>query len=149
MSQSIPKALQYESPRESYESDVFWHTFRFAMIAWSSTVLLRHATYWGDRIQPGNDVRAMVFAGIECVILVLVLINAIKLRKNVRNHHASLAGLCGMFIVAGVVNLVFEFLRVRPPSPLGIVWLIAFRGQAYIIPAMAIIAFVKWRTAPR
>ena len=130
MSQSIPEAFPYESSRTSSDGDVFWQVFRFSIVTWSATVLLRHTMYWAERIQPGSDVRAMVFAGIEYVILVLVLINAIKLRRTNRNQHASLAGLCGMFIVVGVVNFIIELLRVRPPTSFGTIWLITFRAQA-------------------
>lgn len=127
-----------------------WKLFRLGLILWACITLLRHAFYWTNALSFGSySVLGLVFAGVECVFLVMILLAAINSPRPTRERFLLLGGYSCAFISVVVVGACIDILAndpfsmATPSSFLRVVWLFIARVQIAVIPLLCVIGLVR------
>jgi hypothetical protein len=130
-----------------------WRLLRLALVLWASIVLIRHASYWGERAIAGNllgslmtDPRPILFAAVEAGALIMMLLVVLPATTTPVTLK-PVARLAGIFIAANLLSFAFDFFTARDVFSgygLHLIWLIASRVQLLVVPALAIVAWMRF-----
>jgi hypothetical protein len=141
-------AVPYASPAPRGSS--IWRLFRLGLILWASVTLLRHAFYWANALGTGGyAMQGLVFAAIECVLLILILLAAMNSPRGIRDRFQVLGGLGGAFVAIVVIGAMIDILAndpfsmSTPSSVLRVGWLFLSRVQVAVFPLICLIGLVQ------
>lgn len=143
-------AVPYASTAQ--QPSPMWWLFRLGLILWASITLLRHGLYWtnlfstGGAFAGGSAVRAVAFASIECILLILFLIAAIQSPRGTRSRFSVLGGLGGAFVAIVVIGALADstsFGATTPSGALRLFWMLVAKLQVAIFPLLCLIGLMR------
>lgn len=126
-----------------------WKLFRLGLLLWAALTLLRHGFYWAGTFYSGGSYAglSLIFGGVECLLLVMILIAAINSPRPTRERFQLLGGFGTAFIAVVVVGAVIDIASSAPTfspnSLLRVGWLFLARVQVLVFPLLCFIGLLR------